>query len=232
MSSTLCTLGKTKVSPRYSGEWRRSLSVGVPLRRSVVDAGKLTIECHRNESCLLVLPCGGTAYILTIRLTNPTDRSLTIARWDIKLPWEDPNFHWLEDPKGGEGDRYIVPGTSIEYPRSQVLNHRVEEAGKIARRMEGLLLGIGHAPVPDTYRYRTVPLTVLASDTRDEQHSELIEVMVDRSGEPAYKRLLHRLRSTRFEGGPDQHSPGVIQRSDARAAQLQEDLDANNNEEV
>lgn len=98
-----------------------------------------------------------TGYRLDVAIINQTSKS--ICCWDIELylPWEDPNFEWLPDPKqtlGGEHGDYKFPGkTGLALARDEVLNHLLLCGGvvKPGRLYKGWLLGVG-GPMPQHLR--------------------------------------------------------------------------------
>lgn len=100
------------------------------------------------------LDCGyGTGYRLALHVAVDLP-AFKILRWELHLPWEDPQFQWLTDPSEQVSldNMYQVSGCyRLELPRNEVINHR-----RLLRRghsLDGLLLGRGFESIPDSYRH-------------------------------------------------------------------------------
>src|SRR5215467_6174283 len=76
---------------------------------------------------------------------------------ELRAPWVDSQFEWLEDPREIRGDayNYRFPGkAALELPRDQTLNHVLLEGGilKPGCPRAGWLLGVG-SPMPENLRH-------------------------------------------------------------------------------
>jgi len=106
-----------------------------------------------NESSLHEVAMGIFACNISLRIATDLHRDLLVDSWRLVLPWEDPGFSWLEDPRLAESqrDEYVVPFTKMNFARQHVLNHqrRYPRHGVA----DGLLLGICDACVPIHYQH-------------------------------------------------------------------------------
>src|SRR5712692_9385447 len=50
------------------------------------------------ESSAADLDCGGTRYVIFVRITSNLPGRFAISSFELELPWMDPFFHWLDDP--------------------------------------------------------------------------------------------------------------------------------------
>ena len=124
-----------------------------------------------TESTVLELPGGRVGYIFDLEIVNQTSETIYCSEPQLRLPWKDPLFDWLPDPKETErtisyfrkkpnGHRERVErvsesycfaggGASLEYPREHVLNHVLLQECTLPphRPLKGLLLASGR-PLP------------------------------------------------------------------------------------
>jgi len=101
---------------------------------------------------LFDLPGGRAAYILDLRIINKGRGPRSIRRVEFEMPWSNSGFQFLPDPRERGGrykDFYLFPGTGLEYPRDQVLNHVLFSNGILQPNhpAHGVILGIGN-PMP------------------------------------------------------------------------------------
>ena len=95
---------------------------------------------------------GAIGYILDSIIVSTISNTI-ITEWELNLPWEDPLFQWLADGDDS-GQQYSFPGKHpLEFPRDEVLNHRFRSKRPLRRgdMLEGLLLGVGYAPIPEVF---------------------------------------------------------------------------------
>jgi hypothetical protein len=109
------------------------------------------------------------------RVSNPRSRPYTVCELSVELPWEDPQFYWLEDPHEGARalDEYAF-SRQLSFPRTIVLNHRLLDWGRIPGYgfMKGLLLGRSFASIPESYRHCTeVRAAIHVVDQGDTDHT-------------------------------------------------------------
>ena len=144
------------------------------------------------------LSSGAFAYTLHAFIRSDGEPRAIIMNWSLELPWPD-RVEWLEDPRDGEKSStdYAYPGKDRwEYPRKQVLNHRL--AGKIAHGhiREGLLLGKSCQPPPDDYRHgETIPAILKVVDQSDRPHVGTFELYLFRPPRPQKNRVRRRIFS-------------------------------------
>jgi hypothetical protein len=145
------------------------------------------------ESRAIETDCGGTAFTIGVQVGCDLPR-ITIYRWEVELPWEDPQFLWLSDP--GENkfspSVYTLTGTSERFPRELVINHRsVLTRG---RTVCGLLLGFGFERIPDRYRHgNSIEVRLSLVDHVGRSFPSSFSLWVDRSVRSRPKRVIkHR----------------------------------------
>lgn len=94
--------------------------------------------------------------MLDLAISNHRSRPVAVCDISIKLPWEDPQFYWLEDPHQSVPAREeYVFSRDLTYPRTMVLNHRILEYGRIPGYgvISGLLLGRSFSSIPKTFKH-------------------------------------------------------------------------------
>jgi hypothetical protein len=109
------------------------------------------------ESSIFELSGGLTGYMVYLVVTNQTSQTIYCRDVELRVPWEDSLFQWMQDPRearGSEAYRFSGRG-SPEFPRDQVVNHVLLKVGALAPRrpLEGWLLATGR-PMPDSLRDR------------------------------------------------------------------------------
>ena len=138
------------------------------------------------ENTAFDLDRGGTGYILDLEITSNISRLIVIRDFRLDLPWLDARFYFLPDPadSGSSCDAYILPGTAIAYPRSNVINHRTSSRGRLRRgeTLDGLLLAVGFEPIPDCFRHGgSVDSMLSIVDQFGRSHSSEVSFWIDRS---------------------------------------------------
>jgi hypothetical protein len=140
-----------------------------------------------DSNRIFELSSGAFAYTLHAFIRSDGVRRAIIMDWQLELPWPD-RVEWLEDPKEGQKNSavYNFRGKDwLDYPRKEVLNHRL--AGRIAQGdlREGLLLGKSCQPPPDTYQHgETIPAILKVFDQHDRPHLGTFELYLSRSPRP------------------------------------------------
>lgn len=144
---------------RISAEMRSRLTtagcpIEAPMTPSAAAVGgriQLTQTGGVVESRLVEILPKCFACVLALRIATDLPRDLLIGGWDLRLPWSDPGFRWLEDPDEFElpRDEYMLGVRDLVFPRSAVLNHR--RRYRRHELVDGLLLGICDADVPDRF---------------------------------------------------------------------------------
>jgi len=106
------------------------------------------IDSVSESTVFDVRRCGPTGCQIAVHVG--VEGPMRISYWKLILPWSDPTFAWLLDPSeiGGDSDFYtFYRDPPYRISRHQVLNHRRIVRGE----MEGLLLGTGFEPIPDSF---------------------------------------------------------------------------------
>jgi hypothetical protein len=144
---------------------------------------------------------GSTGFFFNIAIVNNSPKStVVITDFYLELPWNDPQFRVLDDPKDlvPPKDYYSIPGTSERYPRDMVINHRRYSKGKLepGDTIEGYLLGYGYAPIPQDIKTGSpIPMKLSVFDGQCKRHSTTLEVMVLKLWEERWKEE-HILKET------------------------------------
>jgi hypothetical protein len=113
-------------------------------------------------------------YIFEVLISNESpSRPVTVAGYRLAPPWRDDDLRLMPDPADGRGnsDHYVLSEPCWKYPRNTLLNHRLDEKGKLGPGdvMKGSLLFRGAAPIPDDLKHGEeveVGLTVYLQDGR------------------------------------------------------------------
>ena len=117
------------------------------------------------ESSIFELRSGLTGYMVYVVVTNQTAQTIYCRDLQIRVPWEDSLFQWMQDPRETRGSEvYRFPGKgSPEFPRDQVINHALLDVRALTPRrpLEGWLLATG-GPMPGTLRDRQELDAILA----------------------------------------------------------------------
>jgi hypothetical protein len=152
------------------------------------------------SNCAVDLGEYGTFFQCYIRLTSNLSRLFTPTEFRLERSWEDPEFHWLEDPNKVWPPKslYIVyPERKFRYERSYVLNHYTDVRHTLRRgqSLQGYLLAMG-GPMPDDVQHgTTIPSIVCVVDQFDCLFSCPIPLWADRSN-----RLLRATRKMTRKG--------------------------------
>ncbi len=138
------------------------------------------------ENTVFDLNFGGSGYMISLVIANDADTVICPHEFRLEIPWHEPQFRWLEDPsrKSPREYTYSFPRRGPEgFERSVVLNHRLGRKGKLnpGGELDGLLLGVGQAPIPDEYSDRRGLLTRLSIfDERGNCYESDVELLVIR----------------------------------------------------
>lgn len=145
-------------------------------------------------------PCG-TGYMLNVLITCDMSE-FHIDDYELFLPWEDPQFHWLEAIEGApEHQAYSFRGKCpLEFPRDEVINH-FRSPLRRRQQIEGLLLGFGHVPIPDRYQRGGINVKFSVLDHLGNRFSSMLTLCVDRSERELARSSRKPARSGLFERG-------------------------------
>jgi hypothetical protein len=128
----------------------------------------------------------GTGFKIQLLVTSRVAR-FAVSHIELKLPWKQGYFYWLEDPDVIDGPSrcYRFSGNqNLEFERNFVLNHRLKvtrpfSAGESA---EGLLLGLGSEPIPEVFSHgRMIPAFVDIYDQFARKCLVPVELWADRT---------------------------------------------------
>ncbi len=134
---------------------------GIPLDEDVLEemkAARRGLEIYQVgtiiENVVFELDSGGTAYMLAAAIHNDSDQILRPQEPRLEMAWPESHFRWLENPLARVPREYVYsfpsPGPA-GFDRDAVLNHRLRPGCKLGPgdSLEGLLLGVGQASVPN-----------------------------------------------------------------------------------
>jgi hypothetical protein len=142
---------------------------------------------------------GGTLLMIRAAIRNVSPRVMWLNQCRIELPWYEPEFSLLEDP------RRKVPRESIYssqrepshlFDRKEVLNHRFGSQGRVNPDdfVEGLILGEGLLEIPYHYQdQQRVDVQLEICDGRGKLYPKKVCVMLRRS--KRRMRLLEQIKS-------------------------------------
>ena len=182
---------KSKTSEERVDLVRRLRAAGVPLLsyENYEDgrAGALRIQQFGGEMLSTAFDRGyrGPEYTIALRIT--INRSgLAIAHFGLQVPYGNAYVWWLDDPleTGARWNRYWFSANGPSFDRAEVINHYADVRRMLPRgkTIEGLLLGIGDAPIPDHFADGSiVPAFVTVTDQHDYDYSEPVSLRVHRS---------------------------------------------------
>ncbi len=96
---------------------------------------------------------GPTVYVLSVAIANESRRrAVVIANFRLRPIWSRASPEAIDDPSESDGSasEYIVPATSLKYPRDMVLNHKLNADGElpVGKSMSGILIFKGYEPLP------------------------------------------------------------------------------------
>jgi hypothetical protein len=141
----------------------------------------------------------GVGCMLDLEIVNDTGRPIYLRDFELELPWIDPLFCLLPDPRlrDEESQTYRFYGTKIEFPRSIVINRFVPGSTRFPKGglVAGLVLSRGPEAIPNRYKHGEI-LDVKFSvvDQYDNRHSASVSVYVDKSAQfsPKLPKKPHR----------------------------------------
>jgi hypothetical protein len=173
-------------------DWKGFESRGVPLEPLQFRLRSL----GRSSDGLVVRPLEGPAWAMITELdsgafgyvlepfilqTGP-GKIIIMDSW-LVVPWEDPLIEWLPDPASVvPRDLMYALDKTLKFPREEVLNHRLKGALRRGDIRQGVLLGRGSIPPPDTYKNGAkITVTLRVVDQWGERHSGLFKMQLSRS---------------------------------------------------
>jgi len=167
---------------------------------------------------------GRAGYVFYVNIVNRTSTPIYCAEIEFRMPWQDPAFDWLPDPRARPRNGpyvYSFPGKGApEFPGDQVLNQcLLSESGVLQPRVpyEGWLLAIG-GEMPKHLRHGEqveATLVIVASDGTE--YPEQILLFAERC---EVKPKVRKRESSLYEGPAGSRIVPVVgesQRSDPGA---------------
>ena len=195
------------------GELRRLFelrSLGIPLDEEVLQGldaacrGLAIYQAGTNiENSIFDLDSGGAAYMLAVAICNVSDQILRLQEPRLEMAWPEPHFRWLENPLAKVPREYFYsfpPPGPAGFDLDAVLNHRFRPGCKLypGNWLEGLLVGVGGASVPDQYLNRQgVRMRLSILDGRGNLYSSDVVLVVSRKEHVARRQAEESLRSGR-----------------------------------
>ena len=130
------------------------------------------------------LPDGRAGCIIDLLITNQTSKPIRIRDVELRTPWPNSEFEWLQDPKedGRDPFNYNFPGKGAPaLPREQVINHVLLDCGILKPRcpVEGWLLGIGNPKPKKLLLGGSVEVTLAMIGYDHSQYEERISLYID-----------------------------------------------------
>jgi hypothetical protein len=157
----------------------------------------LEIDQDPNWFQSLVLPkaSGGVGIVVSLEMENVSDRIIRPKAARLQLPWPDADFHWLKKPSSKEvrerGGYVLAACGTHEFHPSVVLNHRFGRDLELypGDSIEGFLLGVGTASVPDTYpNYMRVPARLTVFTGKCDSYGAWVELALMREEQPRRRK--------------------------------------------
>jgi hypothetical protein len=130
-------------------------AAGYPVERNAGQSVREALSIEQSGLCYIAVNEGpGTRYMVDLSITC-TRGEVSLCAFDLALPWEDPSFTWLPDPReiSAPHEAYRFPGTALIYPRADVINHCCRNVLRRGRYIGGLLLGFGMKAIPNEFKH-------------------------------------------------------------------------------
>jgi hypothetical protein len=104
-------------------------------------------------NCAWDLTDGRVVYFVRVSITNDSPRRPAVIRgYELQPPWKDDELDLWPDPDDGipSETEYVIKPPFLRYPRHMVLNHRVDNQGKlgVGDNISGMLIFRGAEPIP------------------------------------------------------------------------------------
>jgi hypothetical protein len=195
------------------GELRRLLklrSLGIPLDEDALEEMKAAcrgLSIYQAgtiiENSVFDLDSGGTGYMLAAAIHNVSDQILRLEEPRLETAWPESRFRWLENPLAKVPREYFysfAPPGPAGFDLDAVLNHRFRRGCKLYPDdwLEGLLVGVGQASVPDQYLNRQgVRMRLSILDGRGNDYSADVTLTVNCEGQERHRQAKESLRSGR-----------------------------------
>lgn len=146
---------------------------------------------------------GETGFMLSIVIHNVSDRIIRPQGARLKIRWPQPHFRWLENPLAKVPREFTYSHPSFGpagFDPELVVNHRLNGRCKLypGDYLEGLLLGVGQAPMPDHYVDRqAVRIRLSVYDERGNRYTSDLILLVRREQKLGRQQTKESLRGGR-----------------------------------
>jgi hypothetical protein len=96
---------------------------------------------------------GPTVYVLSVAIANESRRrGVVIANFRLRPIWSSATLEVIDGPSESDAtaSEYIIPATTLKYPRDVVLNHKLNGGGElpVGKTLSGILIFKGYESLP------------------------------------------------------------------------------------
>jgi len=199
------------VTSKDGMEFSELQALGVPLdgrameRSRTAELGLYLRVLESPIDCtILDAQMGGTFLMIPVIIRNDSPRVIRLDQCRIELPWHDPDFRLLKDPRRKVPREYKYSSENaprLSFEREVALNHRFGGQGRLnpGDSLNGLILGAGSQAIPNQYRDRQgVDVQLLIIDGRGKVYQESPRVLLDRSEQLRREREQRERASARM----------------------------------
>jgi hypothetical protein len=139
------------------------------------------------ENVVHVPETGRVGVMIDLYVENISERIIKVSEIRLKMPWFDPDFHWLKRRPPKELNRwggYVLSACGpCGFDPSIVINHRLTHDFRLypGDLISGFLLGEGEAAVPVNFSHRMkVPVELVIFASNRESYNSWMELMIYR----------------------------------------------------
>lgn len=179
------------------------VEIQAPTQAAEVPAVRMIQEGDPLSNIVCDLSCGGVGFVVWMSFVAMKSH-LVLPDIELIPPWNEPGIWLLSDPKEeGRGQNLYRLPNGPEYPRIDVLNHRIGEHHPLARgeMMTGALIAIGSTPMPGHWQHgESAKMEIAVFDQYGNRFSQSVSLWVDRSMRPDPERLRQRRRTGLYGG--------------------------------
>jgi len=151
------------------------------------------LDMMQTGEAFIIETGSGVAYVLEVTLVNQSPRPIYPLEVELRLPWEDRFFHWVEPQTITHRHRkkadttceiYRIPGRrGLELDYGEVINHVVVADGSIipvGRPITGKLVAFGNCSLPDLPTGNVVNVNLFITGSDRSRYMQEISMLVDR----------------------------------------------------
>jgi hypothetical protein len=139
------------------------------------------------ENTVYATASGGLGILLSVSITNVSDRVIRPVNVRLALPMLDADFRWLKKPSSKElrerGGYVLSACGQCAFDPSEVLNHRFTRNSELhpGDELQGLLLGESTVSVPNEYcDGELIPIQLLVRAGRGDSYAAWLKLVVSR----------------------------------------------------